>query len=1264
MSNESDEPFKEYQKYVLKRVFRDFGFSIHHVEILVEDVCHTTGITCNAYGEVIGLGPASGLDGILSEALGELLFLQSIKLSNNNLRGSIPKQLGHLKHLRELYLDHNQLSGEIPKELGLMTSLEVLGLSSNQLEGEVPPQLGLLTKLRWLSIAENKLTGSIPKGFVRLKKLERLSLSRNQLEGALPAELSELSMLEAIQLEDNNFSGEIPPEWGRLGQLDQLELGRNHLTGGIPKELGKLLKIRVLRLDQNQLTGSIPKELGDMKSIRFLALYQNYLTGAIPVELSKLQHLEHLPLFHNRLSGEIPPQLGKLKALQTLALYKNRLHGHLPLELAELSQLRNLWLGQNALEGGIPAELGKLQHLQMLELDQNQLTGQIPKELGELNALIYLKLNENRLSGSIPPELGQLVKLQVICLEQNQLRGQIPTSFGRLIDVTILRLENNQLTGEIGSIWQLQKLQDLYLGGNRLRGEVPRVLHMQKLTHLDLSRNLLSGELPRFDSPELEFLDLSDNLFVGPLAESVESLCHSCKGFSQLRLSQNHLTGALPPCLFEMEHLTHLALSDNHLTGSIPKIYAKELVVLALHDNFLSGSIPHSLQSLQHLAVLTLHENSLDGQISDFYLTGPCTDSPSFRVRGASCFDLAIFFHRELDSDRDCEAVLSRARYSGEELESIMMNCPRLCNRCERNRTARATFHHNRFSCEVPAHISKTSDIHATVVMGNMVGHGRELDVSWISAEENQAFLYYSPKIWSDQMFVMCALLALGLCASLCRKQLGSGLQHATRSLATGSTSRVAASNLALLRVAACTTLLCSPLLLIFLAGTGYYMCAPPLSEITIANLREDPWAEFLVVVFWCLASLLSHTVVASMPAVASVKSFRHAAPSPTAPQNRRGTIFSFSRESYNNTWQLELQRATAWLLWIVTVSLFSLPSILFAVAQALPAHNTSGLSEEVLGYVHPVTPFLIVAIDMFLASPLSNIYSSWSGIKADRLLMTFRLFAAWLLSLLTTVFLHENCFGGWKWFWIVCKEDSPEHHAFNWRIWNETILDASKDMCQLRERWWAGGRCSRSIVEGLNTLMLKKLLIRCTVQPIVLLLLWNFSRLEPAGKDAYLSGRHLRLFWGKGPKMTGSLVPVQQMALVTTFLEILFFWSPLIPLLSVGVLCVATANLFLFDVGIWSFKVQMPTDVVNQQAALSRSYLTLTLAATCGFQLWHAYGTQMFGRHLLLLNLAILLPVKRWMLPLERARSFFWAEMERATEAEVIEMAIQMDLS
>jgi len=35
-----------------------------------------------------------------------------------------------------------------------------------------------------------------------------------------------------------------------------------------------------------------------------------------------------------------------------------------------------------------------------------------------------------------------------------------------------------------------------------------------------------------------------------------------------------------------------------------------------------------------------------------------------------------------------------------------------------------------------------------------MVGHGYALNASWISAEENQAFLYYSPKVWRDHMSI------------------------------------------------------------------------------------------------------------------------------------------------------------------------------------------------------------------------------------------------------------------------------------------------------------------------------------------------------------------------------------------------------------------------------------------------------------------------------------------------------------------------------
>lgn len=74
---------------------------------------------------------------------------------------------------------------------------------------------------------------------------------------------------------------------------------------------------------------------------------------------------------------------------------------------------------------------------------------------------------------------------------------------------------------------------------------------------------------------------------------------------------------------------------------------------------------------------------------------------------------------------------------------------------------------------------------------------------------------------------------------------------------------------------------------------------------------------------------------------------------------------------------------------------------------------------------------------------PLSSLRAKH---QADRLLMTFRLFSAWLLSLLTTVFLHENCLGGWKLFWIVCREEAPEHQSFNWKIWDEEILNTKKE--------------------------------------------------------------------------------------------------------------------------------------------------------------------------------------------------------------------------
>ena len=120
-------------------------------------------------------------------------------------------------------------------------------------------------------------------------------------------------------------------------------------------------------------------------------------------------------------------------------------------------------------------------------------------------------------------------------------------------------------------------------------------------------------------------------------------------------------------------------------------------------------------------------------------------------------------------------------------------------------------------------------------------------------------------------------------------------------------------------------------------------------------------------------------------------------------------------------------------------------PSSLMQFRNQQEQTKTSGGEVETVGEKIHRAP---TSIDFFALvdqpSCLTSIFRA--GLEADRLLMTFRLFSAWLLSLLTTIFLNENCLGGWKVFWIVCDERHPQHQSFNWQNWGEEILSTKKD--------------------------------------------------------------------------------------------------------------------------------------------------------------------------------------------------------------------------
>ena len=84
-----------------------------------------------------------------------------------------------------------------------------------------------------------------------------------------------------------------------------------------------------------------------------------------------------------------------------------------------------------------------------------------------------------------------------------------------------------------------------------------------------------------------------------------------------LVLSENQLTGGVPPSLGKCIKLTRLNLSKNRLTGPIPDELGQcgALEQLGLRQNQLTGRVPASLGKCTQLTRLTLDANQLEGVV-------------------------------------------------------------------------------------------------------------------------------------------------------------------------------------------------------------------------------------------------------------------------------------------------------------------------------------------------------------------------------------------------------------------------------------------------------------------------------------------------------------------------------------------------------------------------------------------------------------------------------------------------------------------------
>ena len=109
-------------------------------------------------------------------------------------------------------------------------------------------------------------------------------------------------------------------------------------------------------------------------------------------------------------------------------------------------------------------------------------------------------------------------------------------------------------------------------------------------------------------------LNLSNNNLSGSIPPQVGGLA----ALQVLDLSNNDLSGSIPPQVGDLTALIHLDLSNNKLSDSIPALNSlTALIHLDLSNNALSGTIPEEVGSRYNLIHLDLSNNNLTGSIPD-----------------------------------------------------------------------------------------------------------------------------------------------------------------------------------------------------------------------------------------------------------------------------------------------------------------------------------------------------------------------------------------------------------------------------------------------------------------------------------------------------------------------------------------------------------------------------------------------------------------------------------------------------------------------
>ncbi|KAK9153992.1 hypothetical protein Sjap_001472 [Stephania japonica] len=569
----------------------------------------------------------NGLRGPIPDIFVKMTSFHTINFgSNKNLIGGLPKSLGGLCQLRTLDLSENTISDGISKCAN--TSLEVQYLQKNNLTSPLPDSLGHLNSLTNVKLGGNKMHGHIPISLGRLSRLEEFEVNGNSWEGAISeAHFATLKNLKGLyilpssprSLVINISSNWIPPFAG----LELIDLSNCQVGPLSPSWIRTQRSLHQIPLDNAGIIDTIPDWFtSTYANLSFLVLSNNQIRGTVPLKYnhessvgtSLSSQINVLDVGNNTFSGNFPLNINETMPMLThLDVSRNMVNGAIPSAICGITSLRILILSSNQLPGNLPHCWENLGYLQVLDLSTNSLSGQVPDSIGSLGSLLFLMLSRNSFYGELPSSLQNCSQLRSIDLGENNFSAELPKWIGKnLTSLRILRLHSNSFrSGVPQELCNLSSLRILDLAHNELSGAIPhclgsRMIMVAPVNQFSVNTSSISEQIVYVD-------DVTIRVIKGRELEYDKNL----RFLVSIDLSCNHLSGAIPMQLTNLQGLNILNLSVNSLTGKIPEKmgYLRRLESLGLSRNQLSGEIPSSISDLTSLNHLNLSYNELVGRI-------------------------------------------------------------------------------------------------------------------------------------------------------------------------------------------------------------------------------------------------------------------------------------------------------------------------------------------------------------------------------------------------------------------------------------------------------------------------------------------------------------------------------------------------------------------------------------------------------------------------------------------------------------------------